>query len=164
MQSERSVRLAMRLALTLLLCSCRSDAPLTGGPKRCEASPQVRGASACALLTGYAVDSQGRIMDGLEGSLRPSAQCQCSQIALQFDERGIFSATVYRVPSSAGGTAGDTATVTAVLLATAAKYPRHVTGAPYFDTASVVLRFAALGEAPIPQEVRLKISIPTGGR
>ncbi len=103
-------------------------------------------------------------MDGIEGSLRPSEQCQCPSSALQFDERGIFSATVYRVPSPGGGTSGDTATVTAVLLATAAKYPRHVTGAPYFDTASVVLRFAAMGQAPIPQEVRLLIPIPTGGR
>ena len=48
-----------------------------------------------------------------------------------------------------------------VAFATDPKYPRHRTGGFYFDSATVVLHFAALGE-PIttPIEVRLRIPLP----
>jgi hypothetical protein len=54
----------------------------------------------------------------------------------------------------------DSALVTVVVQATAPRYPRHVTGAPYFDTAAVLLRFAAVGSAPEPRDVRLRIPLP----
>lgn len=151
---RRSALLALGLAM-----GCGEGTPVAA-TSRCAAPPAQPSASGCAILTGYAIDLQDRILDGLEGSLRPSVSCACLPQGLQFDERGIFSTTVYR-----RGSGPDTATVTAVLLAVAPKYPRHATGAPYFDTASVVLRFVPIGRSPEPQEVRLRIPLPlpTGG-
>ena len=51
-------------------------------------------------------------------------------------------------------------TVVVAVFATASKYPRHHTGGFYFDTASVVLRFASIGSAPVPVEVNLRIPLP----
>jgi hypothetical protein len=99
--------------------------------------------------------TRGEALDGIEGSVRPGAACPCPLVTLQVDDRGLFSATIYRV-----GSAVDSAVVTVVVQATAAKYPRHVTGAPYFDTAGVTLRFAPTGAAPEPREVKLRIPLP----
>lgn len=147
------------LAVVLLVAGCGGESPVAA-TSVCAAPPTQPGVTGCAILTGYATDLQDRILDGLEGSLRPSASCACSTQTLQFDERGVFSTTVYRTGAAQ---APDTATVTAVLLAVAAKYPRHSTGAPYFDTLSVVLRFVPIGRSPEPRDVRLRIPIPTGG-
>jgi hypothetical protein len=114
--------------------------------------PDVTG---CAFLAGAVTSTRGDALDGIEGSIRPGVTCPCAGVTLQVDERGLFSATVYRQ----GGVI-DSALVTVVVQATAPRYPRHVTGAPYFDTASVLLRFAAVGAAPEPRDVRLRIPLP----
>lgn len=106
-------------------------------------------------MFGTVTSTRGDALDGIEGSIRPSPGCVCPTVTLQVDDRGLFSATVYRLAGAV-----DTARVTVVVQATAPKYPRHVTGAPYFDTSAVVLRFAGVGAAPEPLEVRLRIPLP----
>jgi hypothetical protein len=113
----------------------------------------------CALLYGSVSSTRGDALDGIEGSIRPWTGCSCQPVTLQIDDRGLFSATVYRVTGLAGA-GPDTGMVTVVVQATAPKYPRHVTGAPYFDTVAVALRFAATGSAPEPRELKLRIPLP----
>lgn len=140
----------------VLLSACLTAAgPEVTGPARCERPAAVPGATACALVFGSVTDLGGVPLGGIEGSIRPGTSCPCPAVTMQVDDRGLFSATVYR---TAGG--ADTASVTVVVQATAPRYPRHVTGAPYFDTAAVTLRFAATGAAPEPREVKLRIPLP----
>ncbi len=138
----------------LAACLTASEPEVTG-PARCERPAAVPGATGCALLFGSVTDGGGVPLDGIEGSIRPGTSCPCPTVTLQVDDRGLFSATVYRTAGTP-----DTATVTIVVQATAPRYPRHVTGAPYFDTAAVTLRFASTGAAPEPREVRLRIPLP----
>jgi hypothetical protein len=65
---------------------------------------------------------------------------------------------VQRLPRASGFS--DTATATVVVLASAPKYPRHITGAAYFDTLRLVLPFARMGEVPRPTQVNLRIPLP----
>ena len=146
----------MRAFGLLALLGCFSGTPSeVNGPARCARPAGVPDVTGCALLAGTVTSTRGDPLDGIEGSIRPGATCPCAGVTLQVDERGLFSATVYRQ----GGTA-DSALVTVVVQATAPRYPRHVTGAPYFDTAAVLLRFAAVGSAPEPRDVRLQIPLP----
>jgi hypothetical protein len=55
--------------------------------------------------------------------------------------------TVHRSEAPASGSA-DTATIVVYVGATAAKYPRSVTGDPYFDTSSVRMTYAPIGDQP----------------
>lgn len=137
-----------------------SNEPEVTGPARCSRPAGLASATGCALLSGSVTSTRGEVLDGIEGSVRPGAGCGCQGVTLQVDERGLFSATVYRVPPDAGGTGPETAQVTVVVQATSPRYPRHATGAPYFDTALVALRFAAIGDAPQPLEVHLRIPLP----
>jgi hypothetical protein len=144
------------VAALAVLAACFSGTPSeVSGPARCDRPPAVRDATGCALVFGTVTSTRGEALDGIEGSIRPGVECSCPGVTLQVDDRGLFSATVYRV-----GGAADSAHVTIVVQATAPRYPRHVTGAPYFDTVGVVLRFAAVGSAPEPREVRLRIPLP----
>ena len=131
------------------------------GPARCDrATPDAVG---CAILYGTVTNTQEVPLDGIEGSVRVGPACSCREATLQVDDRGVFSVTVYRVRTSDVIPPTDTSTGTIVVLATAAKYPRHVTGAPYFDTARVVMRFVPTGSAPVPLQVRLRIPLPASG-
>jgi hypothetical protein len=94
-------------------------------------------------------------LDSIEGNVRASAECRCTTPQLRPDDRGVFSVTLHRL-----GAPADTATVTLVVLASAPKYPRHATGAPYFDTLRVTMRFVPIGAAPAPTEVALRIPLP----
>jgi hypothetical protein len=104
---------------------------------------------------GTVTSTRGQPLDSIEGHVRASPECRCTTPDLRPDDRGIFSVTVYRLAAPA-----DTATATFVVLATARKYPRHVTGAPFFDTLRVTMPFAAIGASPVPQEVALRIPLP----
>lgn len=144
-------------ACTLVLCGCLGGGEEPLGPAKCAPPAGLAGATGCAFLFGTVTSVRGEALDGIEGSIRPAASCSCPPVTVQVDERGLFSATVYRV---AGGSSSDTGRVTVVMQATAPKYPRHVTGAPYFDTVAVLVRFAPNGSAPELQELRLRIPLP----
>jgi hypothetical protein len=146
------------MAALLVVGACGGPVDDVAGPATCQRPGSVANATGCALLFGTVTSTRGEALDGIEGSIRPSATCACAPVTLQVDDRGLFSATVYRLGGS--GVVADTGRATIVVLATAAKYPRHVTGAPYFDTLAIALRFAAIGAAPVPQEVRLRIPLP----
>lgn len=140
----------------VVVAACFSSSPSEViGPAKCDRPATVSSATGCALIFGTVTSTRGDPLDGIEGSIRPSPGCACPTVTLQVDDRGLFSATVYRASGAA-----DSARVTVVVQATASKYPRHVTGAPYFDTSAVVLRFAGVGAAPEPLEVRLRIPLP----
>ncbi|HEX4933132.1 MAG TPA: hypothetical protein VFV33_08140, partial [Gemmatimonadaceae bacterium] len=98
-------------------------------------------------------------LDSIEGQVRLSDACRCSSPRLEGDDNGFFSVTVHRL-GGAGGPFVDTASATVVALASAPKYPRHVTGAAYFDTVRVVLRFVPLGATPPVNQADLRITIP----
>lgn len=139
--------------------SCISgNDPVVSGPASCGRPASIPQATGCAFLVGTVTNTRGDPLDGIEGAVRVSPSCVCREAILQIDERGIFSVTVYRT-----GGAIDTATGTVVVQATAAKYPRHVTGAPYFDTTRVLMRFAPIGRAPALIETRLRIPLPGSG-
>lgn len=140
----------------LALAGCASDSPVATGAAVCDDRPDDPGATACAYVYGVVVGPGGERLDGIQGELRAAAACACRTPPFTVDEQGRFSITVRRY-----ATLTDTATATVVVRASDARYPRHPTGGFYFDTANVVLRFAALG-APIttPVEVLLRIPLP----
>ena len=146
----------MRALGLLVLAGCFSATPSdVNGPARCGRPAGLADVTGCALVAGAVTSTRGDPLDGIEGSIRVGETCPCAGVTLQVDERGLFSASVYLQSVSA-----DSARVTVVVQATASRYPRHVTGAPYFDTASVVLRFADVGSAPELSDVRLRIPLP----
>jgi hypothetical protein len=72
---------------------------------------------------------------------------------------GRFSITLQRTLQPAS-TTPDTATIVIYAGATAGKYPRSVTGDPFFDTASVRLQFSPVGMVAVQHDVLLRIPIP----
>ncbi|MGQ0646504.1 MAG: hypothetical protein ACT4P7_02975 [Gemmatimonadaceae bacterium] len=156
------VRIAVVVATLSAACLGEGDLAVSG-PAKCGRPAQIPDTVACAVIFGTVTNTRGDALDGIEGSVRVSATCGCRDVTLQVDERGIFSATVYRVGVGGLVPTADTATGTVLVLATAPKYPRHSTGAPYFDTTRVVMRFAPVGSAPVPLETRLRIPIPLPG-
>ncbi len=144
-------------ALAVVLAAC-SGAKTTGGAGSCEASPRYPTAIGCAYVFGKVIDSAGLALDSIDGVIRLSDACACSSPRLESDDNGVYATVVHRLARSRGFT--DTATATVVALASAPKYPRHVTGAAYFDTSRVVLHFVPMGAVPPPSEVNLRIFIP----
>lgn len=112
----------------------------------------------CAYVFGKVTDSAGVGLDSIDGLVRLADACTCSSPRLESDDNGTYALVVHRLPRSRGFS--DTATATVVALASAPKYPRHITGAAYFDTSRVMLHFARMGEVPPPSEVNLRIFIP----
>ncbi|MEP7384343.1 MAG: hypothetical protein ABI910_21885 [Gemmatimonadota bacterium] len=143
--------------LAVVLAAC-SGAKATAGTGACEASPRYPTAIGCAYVFGKVTDSAGVALDSIDGIIRLSDACACSSPRLESDDIGVYATVVHRLPRSSGFS--DTATATVVALASAPKYPRHVTGAAYFDTSRVVLHFVPLGTVPPPSEVNLRIVIP----
>lgn len=135
--------------------------PTVSGPVRC-AKPADRTASfGCAVVNGTVVGPDGSGLDGISGAVRATPQCGCRGIAIEVDSLGRFSLTVHR---SAGSppTRPDTATIVIYMGATAAKYPRAVTGDAYFDTAGVTLTFAPIGAEAAVYTLKLLIPLPAG--
>ena len=58
------------------------------------------------------------------------------------------------------GASADTATIVVYVGATAAKYPRSVTGDPYFDTSSVRMTYAPIGDPAMIYPLSLRILFP----
>lgn len=102
-------------------------------------------------------------MSGVSGSVRFPPGCDCLSPVIVVDENGVFSVMVHRLRAAADASLPDTATGTVVLFASDARYPRHVSGGMYFDTARVALRFVPMGAPPVPVHASLRIPLPLGG-
>ncbi len=139
--------------------ACTSDEPIASGPVKCP--PAVAGAVSygCALVTGLVIGSAGNPLDGISGAVRATDQCGCRNVAIPVDTIGRFSITLQRSLQRAS-TTPDTATIVIYAGATAQKYPRSVTGDPFFDTASVQLHFSPVGATAVQHDVLLRIPIP----
>lgn len=144
-------------ALAVVVVAC-SGAKTTAGSGSCEPSTRYPTAIGCAYVFGKVTDSAGVALDSIDGLVRLSDGCSCSSPPIASDDNGIYATVVHRLPRSRGFS--DTATATVVALASAPKYPRHVTGAAYFDTSRVLLHFVPMGAVPPPTEVNLRIVIP----
>ena len=156
-RSHLQRELVALVAVLLGVAAC-SDSTSRTGPGTCEASARYPNAIGCAYVYGKISDSRGAPMDSIEGIVRLGDACVCSSPRLEGDDNGVFATVVHRLPRSGGYS--DTASATVVALASARKYPRHETGAAFFDTSRVVLRFAPIGAVPTPLEVNLRITIP----
>ena len=149
-------------AVTAALASCFDSAgPDYRGPALCTLPANGRSAVSCALVMGTVVDANGHPMDGVSGSVRFAASCDCLSPVITVDADGIFSAMVHRARPVEGGS--DTTTATVVLFASDTKYPRHHSGGMYFDTARVALSFVPIGAPPVPATTTLRIPLPLGG-
>ncbi|HZY08291.1 MAG TPA: hypothetical protein VFE69_11115 [Ilumatobacteraceae bacterium] len=111
------------------------------------------------MVYGTVVGPDGSAMDGVSGALRTTPQCGCRAIRIDVDSLGRFSVTVHRSEAPASGSA-DTATIVVYVGATAAKYPRSVTGDPYFDTSSVRMTYAPIGDPAMIYPLSLRILFP----
>lgn len=143
---------------TVALVAACSEAAPAASDAACQATPRYPTAIGCAYVFGSVRDTAGAALDSVDGSIRLGDACACSSPRIESDGNGVYSTIVHRLPRAAGF--ADTASATVVALASAPKYPRHVTGAAYFDTSRVVLRFVPLGEVPPPMEVNLRIPLP----
>lgn len=132
-----------------------SSGETTAASGACEATTRYPNAIGCAYVFGKVTDVAGVALDSIDGIIRLGDACACSSPRLEGDANGVYASVVHRLPRTSGFS--DTASATVVALASAPKYPRHVTGAAFFDTARVVLRFARIGAVPPPSEVNLRI-------
>lgn len=139
----------------LTACGSESAAPGTGS---CTPNARYPDAIGCAYVFGKVTDTRGVALDSIDGLVRLDDACRCSSPRLEGDENGVYATVIHRLPRSGGF--ADTATATIVAQASAPKYPRHVTGAAYFDTLRVVLHFVPMGASPPPTEANLRIPIP----
>jgi hypothetical protein len=144
----------------VILASCYGEnLPTVSGPVRC--APPADGSTSfgCAVVNGNVVGPDGSGLDGISGAVRATPQCGCRAAAIDVDSLGRFSVTVHRSEGPAP-VSPDTATIVVYMGATAAKYPRAVTGDAYFDTSSVHLRFASIGTAAEVYALSLRIPLP----
>lgn len=144
----------------VILASCfGEDVPTVSGPVRCTRPADGRASFGCALVNGNVVGPDGSGLDGVTGVVRATPQCGCRTVAIDVDSLGRFSVTVHRSEAPAQASP-DTATIVVYMGATAAKYPRAVTGDAYFDTSSVRLRFAPIGAEAEAYTLSLRIPLP----
>lgn len=151
----RIASLAGVLGAILSACGSESAAPGTGS---CAPNARYPDAIGCAYVYGKVTDTRGVALDSIDGLVRLDDACRCSSPRLEGDENGVYATVIHRLPRNGGF--ADTATATIVAQASAPKYPRHVTGAAYFDTLRVVLHFVPMGASPPPTEANLRIPIP----
>jgi hypothetical protein len=147
------------LLLLLVSIGCGEDPPVATGPLKCPATDASAPSFGCALVTGLVVGPTDQPLDGISAAVRATDACGCRNVAIPVDSMGRFSITLQRSLQPAT-TAPDTATIVIYAGATAAKYPRSVTGDPFFDTASVTLRFSPVGAVAEQFALVLKIPIP----
>lgn len=144
----------------VIIAGCYGDGPLTvSGSPHCERPADGSASFGCAVVYGNVVGPDGSALDGVSGAVRTTPQCGCRTMRIDVDSLGRFSVTVHRSEAPAQGSA-DTATIVVYVGATAAKYPRAVTGDPYFDTSSVHLTYAPIGEPAGLYPLSLRILFP----
>jgi hypothetical protein len=145
----------------VVLTGCFSqNEPTVSGPVRCARPADGRSSFGCAVVNGNVVGPDGRGLDGVSGAVRATPQCGCRAVPIDVDSLGRFSITVHRSEAPAP-TSPDTATIVVYMGATAAKYPRSVTGDAFFDTSSVRLAFAPIGERAEVYTLSLRILLPS---
>ncbi|MBV6520107.1 MAG: hypothetical protein MNPFHGCM_00212 [Gemmatimonadaceae bacterium] len=152
--------IAMGLVAVVVLGCGSSRTPVASGPFRCPSPAPGSVSYGCALVTGIVVGPSGQPLDGISGAVRATDACGCRHVAIPVDSVGRFSITIQRTLQPPT-TNPDTATIAIYAGATAARYPRSVTGDPYFDTASVLLRFASVGSIAEQYAVQLRILFPS---
>jgi hypothetical protein len=150
-------RLGSVVTATVALLSCGGEA-VVASTDRCQPVARYPDAIGCAYVTGKVTDTNGVALDSIDGLIRLGDACVCSSPRIEGDQNGVYATVVHRLPRPGGFS--DTATATVVVLASAPKYPRHSTGAAYFDTLRLVLPFARIGEVPRPTQVDLRIPLP----
>jgi hypothetical protein len=111
------------------------------------------------VVNGTVVGPDGQGLDGVSGAVRSTPQCGCRAVPIDVDSLGRFSVTVHRSESRAQSSP-DTATITVYMGAIGAKYPRSVTGDPYFDTSSVRLTYSPTGAEAAVFTLGLRIPLP----
>lgn len=136
-----------------------SDQPTVSGPVRCARPANGKQSFGCAVIAGTVLGADGRGLDGVVGAVRTTPQCGCLSMPFEVDSLGRFSATVHRTESRAESSP-DTATIVVYVGATGAKYPRSITGDPYFDTTSVRLTYAPIGAEAEVYTLGLRIVFP----
>lgn len=139
------------------IVACRGTEPVAS-TNRCQPTARYPDAIGCAYVYGTVTDQRGVALDSIDGLIRLGDACVCSSPRIEGDQNGVYATVVHRLPRPGGFS--DTATATVVVLASAPKYPRHSTGAAYFDTLRLVLPFARVGEVPRPTQVDLRIPLP----
>lgn len=153
-------RIGVAVVCSLGLTACFGSAePLISGPQKCQAPADGSASFGCAVLTGSVVGPSNEPLDGISGAIRSTPQCACRSVAIVVDTTGMFTITIHRA-LSAPTTSPDTATVVVYMGATAAKYPRSITGDPFFDTASVHMTYAPIGGEVTVYNLRLLIPLP----
>ena len=155
------MRVTAALAVVIIsVAGCYSaDPPTVSGPVRCERPADGSPSFGCAVVNGNVVGPDGSGLDGVTGVVRATPQCGCRSIAIEVDSLGRFSVTVHRREGPAP-VAPDTATIVVYMGATAAKYPRAITGDAYFDTSSVHLTYAPIGAEAQVTTIGLRIPLP----
>jgi hypothetical protein len=154
----RRLRLATFLALVALAC-IEGNSTSVPGQLRCAKPADGSTSYGCAVITGDVFGPTGVGLDGISGAVRATPQCGCRSVAIFVDTLGSFTLTVQRSepPPSASP---DTATIVVYMGATAPKYPRSITGDPFFDTVSVKLAYAPIGGVAQIYNLRLHIPLP----
>ena len=144
----------------VIVAGCFSgNQPTASGPLRCGRPADGSASFGCAVVNGNVVGPDGSGLDGVSGAVRATPQCGCRAVPIDVDSLGRFSVTVHRSEAPAQASP-DTATIVVYMGATAAKYPRAVTGDAYFDTSSVRLRFAPIGAEAEAYTLSLRIPLP----
>ncbi|MEP7346074.1 MAG: hypothetical protein ABI877_12435 [Gemmatimonadaceae bacterium] len=145
--------------LALATNACTADDPVTSGPVKCPAPASGAVSYGCALLTGIVVGPADEPLAGISGAVRATDACGCPNVAIPVDSTGRFSITLQR-SLQRPTTTPDTATIVIYAGATDGRYPRSVTGDPFFDTASVRLMFSPVGAVAAQFDLRLRIPLP----
>jgi hypothetical protein len=147
-------------AVVISVAGCFSgNQPTVSGPVRCERPADGSPSFGCAVVNGNVVGPDGVGLDGVSGAVRATPQCGCRNVAIDVDSLGRFSVTVHRSEARPQASP-DTATIVLYMGATAAKYPRAITGDAFFDTASVRLTYAPIGAEAAVYTLGLRIPLP----
>ena len=148
------------VVVVVMIAGCFGESsPTVSGPVRCERPADGSPSFGCAVVNGTVVGPDGSGLSGVTGVVRATPQCGCRMIAIDVDSLGRFSVTVHRSEARAQ-VSPDTATIVVYMGATAAKYPRAITGDAYFDTSSVRLTYAPIGTAAGVYTLGLRIPLP----
>jgi hypothetical protein len=155
------MRVTAALAVVIIgVAGCYgADPPTVSGPVRCERPADGSPSFGCAVINGNVVGPDGSGLDGVTGVVRATPQCGCPFVAIDVDSLGRFSVTVHRKVGPAP-VSPDTATIVVYVGATAAKYPRAITGDAFFDTSSVHLTYSPIGAEAQVTTIGLRIPLP----
>ena len=152
--------MAVVMVFVVIIAGCFSEtSPTVSGPVRCGRPADGSPSFGCAVVNGTVVGPDGLGLDGVTGVVRVTPQCGCRTVAIDVDSLGRFSVTVHRREGPAP-VSPDTGSIVVYMGATAAKYPRAITGDAYFDTSSVRLTYAPIGAEAAVYTLGLRIPLP----